>query len=148
MVKAPSSPFGTSWPTRILQRVSSWPLVLLVLLFCASSAKPAGQAGSPPVPGGRYHQGPFDGIDDPDPALASKQLKALNTERQRSMVSDTEKLLRLAQELNSEIDSGDRGVEMRKIADIEKLARNVKQKMSVSLVGSPAFHFPPPPTFH
>jgi len=124
------------------RRISPWPWLLILLLFCAASVRPAGQS----APGTRYRQNPFDNnTDEVDPELASKQLKALNAERQKSMVSDTAKLLKLAQELNSEIDNGDRDAEMRKIADIEKLARNVKQKMSVSLIGVPALHFPPPP---
>jgi hypothetical protein len=35
-------------------------------------------------------------------------------------------------------------VQLRKIADIEKLARNVKQKMSISFVGEPLFQEPVP----
>jgi hypothetical protein len=120
--------------------------VLALALFGAVSAMPVGQQ---PVPGplGQSRQNPFDQSTQMDPLIAERQLKALNAERQKSMVSDTDKLLKLARELNDEVQTGNTDVELRKIADIEKLARNVKQKMSISLVGGPAFHDPASPPF-
>jgi hypothetical protein len=68
------------------------------------------------------------------------------------MVSDTERLLKLAQELNSEIETSNPNVltqvQLRKIADIERLARNVKQKMSISFVGGPQFQESVPQQIH
>jgi len=62
------------------------------------------------------------------------------------MVSDTEKLLKLAQELNAEIGSDDHSaltpIQVRKAADIEKLAHSVKQKMSTSFMAGPEFRGP------
>ena len=79
--------------------------------------------------------------------MAARQLRALNSERQKSMISDTDKLLQLAKELNEEVENSNPDqltqVELRKLADIEKLARNVKQKMSVSFVGGPTYQEPP-----
>ncbi len=70
-------------------------------------------------------------------------MRALNADRQKSLVSDTEKLLKLAKQLNSEIETSNQNeltqVQLREIADIEKLARNVKEKMSTSFVGGPSF---------
>jgi hypothetical protein len=118
--------------------------VLVLLLFCAVTAEPAGQEQIP-YPLGRHPSSPFESSTNLDPLLAAKQLRALNAQRQKSMVSDTDKLLKLAQELNTEIETGNRDIELRRITDIEKLARNVKQKMSTSLVGGPSFHEPGPP---
>src|SRR5262249_53883397 len=42
-----------------------------------------------------------------DDFVARRQLKALNAERQKMMISDTAKLLKLAQELNAEIESSE-----------------------------------------
>jgi hypothetical protein len=123
------------------------PGVLALLLFGAVSTMPAGQQPQQPNPLGQVRQSPFDPSNQMDPLLAERQLRALNVERQKSMVSDTEKLLKLARELNDEIQTGNPDAELRKIADIEKLARNVKQKMSASLVGVPAFHDPVSPPF-
>jgi hypothetical protein len=63
------------------------------------------------------------------------------------MVSDTDKLLKLAKELNEEVAAQNTGTltsaEMRKIADIEKLARNVRQMMTDG-AGEPQSTIPPP----
>jgi hypothetical protein len=78
--------------------------------------------------------------------MVHRQMNALNAERQKVLVSDTAKLLKLAQELNAEIASSRVDSlspdQMRKIANIEKLARNVKQKMSESVINGPALHDP------
>lgn len=82
--------------------------------------------------------------------MSAKQLRALNAERQKQLVADTEKLLRLAKELNRELgrnDSTSTADLERKVSQIEKLARSVKDKMSESVapgpsVGIPQFPFP------
>jgi hypothetical protein len=75
-----------------------------------------------------------------------KRLRALNAERQKSMVSDANKLLRLVKELNDEIarSSPDSlsAEQLRRVAEIEKLARSVKEKMSNSVRGLPTFQLP------
>jgi hypothetical protein len=122
-------------------------LMLLLLALFASTAEPAGQQ---PIPNQMNQQSrsPYDGFGAHDPVLAARQMRALNADRQKSLVSETQKLLKLAQELNSEIETSNQDVltqvQLRKIADIEKLARNVKQKMSISFVGGPLFQEPVP----
>ena len=113
-------------------------------LTCVLTARPAGQQQSFP-----YHKAPdtnIPGMGDVDPVIAARQIQSLNAERQKSMVSDTDKLVRLAKELNAEVEKSNpeqlTQVELRKLADIEKLARSVKQKMSVSFVGGPAYQEP------
>ncbi len=80
------------------------------------------------------------------PSNNEKLLRALNADRQKSMVSDTNKLLRLVNELNAEIARTNSGSltssELHKVAEIEKLAHNVKDKMSTSVRGTPAFSPP------
>ena len=118
--------------------------VLAVFLLGAVAAQPAGQQ----VPNqlGRHQPNPFGNADELDPVLAARQMRALNEERQKSIVSDTERLLKLVREFNAEIASGEAVPltvpQVRRLAEIEKLARDVKQKMSVSLVGGPALHDP------
>lgn len=67
-------------------------------------------------------------------------MRALNAERQRSLVADANKLLKLAQELDAEVKStsGDslNSAELTKVAEIEKLAHKVKEKMSTSVRGT------------
>ncbi len=65
----------------------------------------------------------------------------LNTERQKELVSDTARLLKLAQELNQEVSSSESATmspdQVRKVSEIGKLARSVRQKMTFGLGGDP-----------
>jgi hypothetical protein len=78
---------------------------------------------------------------------AERRLNALNSDRHKSLVSDTEKLLRLARELDAEIAAnagqGLTPKEMKDVAEIEKLARNVKEKMARSYGDGPIFYKEP-----
>lgn len=84
-----------------------------------------------------------------DPVFAEKRLKALNADRQKSMVSDADKLVKLARQLDAEIASNPTDdltpEELHKVAEIEKLARNVKAKMVQSYGSGPQFRQSPIP---
>jgi plasmid replication initiation protein len=73
--------------------------------------------------------------------MIERRIRGLNNERQKEMVSDSDKLLKLAQELNKEIAARNAGSltfdQLHKIAQIEKLARSVKEKMADG-AGEPA----------
>jgi hypothetical protein len=78
-----------------------------------------------------------------------RQLQMLNVVRQRSMVADAAKLLKLARQLDAEVAAGNAGSltaeQLHKIAQIEKLAHNVKIAMSTSVRGVPGYRSPLPP---
>jgi hypothetical protein len=82
--------------------------------------------------------------------MAQRRIRALNSDRQKQIVADTDKLLKLARELNDEVAKANSGTltpdELHKIADIEKLARNVRQRMTDG-AGAPQTNFPPPMLF-
>ena len=65
--------------------------------------------------------------------VAEQQARSRNTDRQKKLVSDTDKLLSLATELKQEVDKTDKNtlsVDVVKKADeIERLAHSVKEKM-------------------
>ena len=67
------------------------------------------------------------------PAIAEKQDLVRNTERQKRMVADTDKLLGLATELKQDVDKTNSNVlsmdVIKKAEEIEKLARSVKERM-------------------
>ncbi len=75
-----------------------------------------------------------------------KRLKAINAERQKSMISDTNKLLKLARELSAETASADAKKpsvqQVHKAAEIEKLAHNVREKMTYVVSGAPGEQAP------
>jgi hypothetical protein len=134
-----------------LARVVMWTLWVLLVGHAAQSTAALGQVRPTfPQPIGQPVGGGIDSdIPSASPADNEKLLKTLNADRQKSLVSDTNKLLRLVNELNAEIartapDSLS-DAELRKLAMIEKLAHNVKDKMSTSVRGTPAFRPPPFP---
>jgi hypothetical protein len=103
-----------------------------------------GGSGAPhiPVPSNPEINGPGDDQDTARMIDEEKRLRALNADRQKSLVSDTNKLLVLVNELNAEIARSKADAltaeQLRKVAEIEKLARNVREKMSLSVKGPPS----------
>jgi hypothetical protein len=95
---------------------------------------------------GRPSMGPADNDDPFDSAMTERRLRALNSERQKQMVADTNKLLKLAKELNEEVASANEESftpeQLRKIAEIEKLARNVRERMTTAVGQTPSLATP------
>lgn len=77
-----------------------------------------------------------------------KRLRALNAQRQKDLVSDAEKLLKLAKELNDEMAQGSSGAlkrdQLHKVEEIAKLAKSVREKMSFTAGGFPPLTIGPP----
>ena len=71
--------------------------------------------------------------DPVDLARRARQARQLNDLRQKSLVSDVAKLLRLAQELNEAVSANPDAMSaperIRNLTEIEKLAKRVKDKM-------------------
>jgi nitric oxide reductase activation protein len=69
----------------------------------------------------------------PPPQMERDQEKMRNVERQKQLVSDTEKLLELANELKIDVDKSNKDTlsldVIKKADEIEKLAHTVKEKM-------------------
>jgi hypothetical protein len=109
-------------------------LILLGALF--------GSAQYLPRQGGQLSRDQTGNDPLASPAWDAKRLKALNEDRHKSMVSDTQKLLKLARELDAEIASNPTGKltseELHKVAAIEKLAHSVKSKMAQTFTGGPS----------
>ncbi len=118
--------------------------LVLVLVLPGGAQKLA--SGLPPSAIVQYAPlppGPLTQFPDQDAAFAERRLRALNAERQKQMVSDAAKLLKLASELNAEVSSGNFDsltlAQLHKVAEIEKLARSVREKMSFSVGDEPIF---------
>ena len=122
----------TSHDTRIAMGLA------LILAF------PGGAQGiwqaTPPHLATQQVGGSLGDFDNEDSAAAEKRLRALNAERHKSLVSDTDKLLKLAHELDDEVNRTNSNsitsAEYSKVATIEKLAHKVKEKMSTSVKGT------------
>jgi hypothetical protein len=89
---------------------------------------------------------PSDGFA-PDSAMVQRRMLALSVLRQKQMRADSDKLLKLARELNDEVAAGKPGAwspeQLRKLAEIEKLAHGVREKM-IDSVDQPQPAFQPP----
>lgn len=76
-----------------------------------------------------------------DVTIAARQAKMLNIERQKAIVSDADKILQLARELNADASTGYTTLSgperMHKADEIEKLAKSVREKMTYA-IGAPA----------
>jgi hypothetical protein len=93
------------------------------------------------------------GLPMGDPVFQERRLRQLAMATHKSMVSDSDKLLELVTELSSEISTTNPATftpeQLRKIAQIEKLAHSVKEKMGNTLQGAPVnvMETPDPPVF-
>ena len=69
-----------------------------------------------------------------DPAEQQRELQALNAERHKSMTSNAKKMVEIAQALDDEVSKKNPDSltpdELSKVAQIQKLARNIKSAMS------------------
>ena len=129
--------------------------VRLALCFVLLVALPGGAQNAPPQHGGlgQHADDPLAQLEVRQyPVEEAKRLRALNALRQKSLVEDTNKLLKLAAELNAEVASEHPAEltpeQLRKLAEIEKLARGVREKMSAPVWGVPVYPQPFSPSFH
>ena len=139
---------GTGEVRRGLLRVALW---LAVALPAVGLSQNTGTTNpfTPSSPHGFPQQepAPLGSGDSSNPVESEKRLRLINSDRQKSLVADTNRLLALATELHNEIaksNSGDLSPEqLRKVAEIEKLAHSVKEKMAMSFRG-PALNMESP----
>lgn len=97
----------------------------------------------PQLPGGTRVVGPSQipmSNPGPNPVFQARRIRQLNIERQKEMVSDSEKLLKLTADLNAEIAKSHAKAltpdQLRIVAKIEKLAKSVREKMTNPVEGS------------
>jgi hypothetical protein len=130
-----------------------WPALLLALFLALPWGLALAQSSSQQTGTGQLSSHPLrpDPVDldsnqngdGSDPVFQQRRLRQLNDARHKSIVSDADKLLKLVTELNSEISSTTPASltpeQLRKVAAIEKLARNVRDEMRSPVNGMPAF---------
>ena len=144
--------FPSGWSRRTRRSLrTGLKLAILLALVCGPAGRSQSGSGSGMGQSPMRQQFPghpgFDSSGDYDPVLAEKRLLALNIERQKQMVADANKLLKLAKELNEEVATSNTGTltpeQLHKVAEIEKLARSVKERM-MDGVAQPQPAFPAP----
>jgi hypothetical protein len=119
---------------------------LALLLVLQGGAQNVPSAGSrqmqQPIGQSVGHQ--LDDLEGPNGINEQRRLRMINAERQKTMISDTARLIKLTTELNEEVEKTNPDalspIDLRKLAEIEKLAHEVKDKMSYSEQIAPPFH--------
>lgn len=110
---------------------------LVTAALCAWGPRDAGARQVPQAPPGIGHNqlpglGPDESVP-PNGSNAQRMEHMRQDDRRKHLVSDTEKLLQLSTELKSEVDKASKDElsldVVRKAAEIEKLARDVKERM-------------------
>lgn len=135
-----------------MRAMRGWGRAAVGILGMVVAAAGFGMAQLSPAEGGGRVQGQYprqgESADAPGPDAAwnAKRLKALNEDRHKSMVSDAQKLLKLARQLDAEVASNPTDEvtpeELHKVSEIEKLAKSVKSKMAQSFTGGPQLRGP------
>ena len=153
------SQHGSVWPSCGRASLAGRSVLWLALFLALASGGLAmgaqvtqgngGQRTSRPLPTTEQEVNPSLSGSPSDRSLQQKRLRQLNVAQHKALVSDTDKLLKLVAELNEEIDKTTPASltpdQLRRVAEIEKLAHSVKDKMRSSLVGAPDFLDAPPP---
>ncbi|GGG84932.1 hypothetical protein [Edaphobacter dinghuensis] len=112
-------------------------VVGVVLLVAVSGTYSSGQLAQP-FPSQQPTQG-RPGVDVPplgpsiSPEMQAQQARSRNSDRQKQLVDDTNKLLVLATQLKQDVDKTNKDVlsvdVIKKADEIEKLAHSVKERM-------------------
>jgi hypothetical protein len=137
------------WDSRAACQV----LCIVLLIVARAGAQGHGSPSLPTLPSGAP-VGSRDDYDIPsrDPVEEARRMQALNIARQKALVSDANKLLKLTTELNEEIAHSDSGTltsaQIRKLAQTEKLAHSVSEKMSSTVLPTTGIQSPWDPRVH
>ncbi|MHB8216888.1 MAG: hypothetical protein ACYDDS_12500 [Candidatus Sulfotelmatobacter sp.] len=105
--------------------------VWFLFLFSGSALAQGRPSSAPPVRADPI--GATTTADESERRMARDMAKKANLERQAQLKTDTEKLLKLSQELKDYVDKSNENMlsldVLRKAEEIEKLAKSVKDKM-------------------
>ena len=137
-VQASTNLPGFHWDSSVACQALS--LALLLAVPASAQSRP-GTPSLPTLPSGVPANSREDyDIPSNDPAEEARRLRALNIERQKRVVSDANKLLKLTTEFNAEIARANPAWltqgQLRKLAEIEKLAKDLKQNMTATVMPS------------
>lgn len=124
-----------TWGSRLRQAMSLG--FGLLVLICGASVRSQYGAGNPfGKPEKTQHDFPHAAVSNEakmDHVTAERQKVALSVQRQKQLASDSDRLLKLAKELNEEVATAGPGPlteeQLDKLNKIEKLARSVKEGM-------------------
>ena len=121
----------------MLRRMTVWAVAGGLVLAMGGAGR--GEQGSAVVPVAQADQTVVPGVvpvaprDERTVKMEDEQAKLRNAERQKKLVEETTRLLALANELKAAVDKSDKNTlsldVVRKADEIDKLAKNVRDKM-------------------
>jgi hypothetical protein len=128
--------FGTYRPSRFVRSFNCSRVASLAILLTLSGAAGARQQTLPPIDAAPANsKDPFPAGKDEDPGARTRQdnqVRALANDRQKRLIADTERLVELSNELKVEVSKSTKNdlsvTVVRKAGEIEKLARDVKER--------------------
>lgn len=111
------------------------PILFSVSIGCVAQA--SGSLGRTlPLPG--QDEGDMSALDR---KIRNQRMHALDEQRQKKLVEDTNKLLLLATQLKEEVDKSTKDTlsitVITRAAEIEKLAKSIKEKMKANNIATP-----------
>jgi hypothetical protein len=131
-------------------RVAAGPAIWLALFLALPCGGQLQQSQQPTSNGSiRPMRNPPPDVDQTlstgsaDPIFEERRMRQLNAAQHKAMVSDADKLVKLVAELNTDVMNSNPSSltadQLRKVAEIEKLAHSVKDKMRMSVKGANVF---------
>jgi len=142
MHEAPSASLP-GWLQHPSHPMRSGALLALLLAFPGAAQYGPPNPQQPPSPAQTHS---IEILGDENPQMTRRRLKAFSEDRHKSIARDAQKLLEMARELNTEIQSANPDsltpAQLRKWSEIEKLAHHVKEKMAAVMQPNPT---PAPP---
>jgi hypothetical protein len=100
-----------------------------VLVMVSSASVGGGQMPTPSLPWANQ----MPGMSQPDTMRRAEQKRMLMSDRQKRLVEDTDKLLKLTTALKEQVDESNKDIlsvdMIKKAEEIEKLAHSVKERI-------------------
>jgi uncharacterized protein involved in exopolysaccharide biosynthesis len=143
--ESPKNQIGARQAMRLWSRGWGWALTCLVAVAALAglgrSLQAAGmQSRQPFIPSSAPMPDANKQREMQDEQTKKQNFEAANAERKKQIAEDSAKLLKLATELKTEVDKTTKDElslsVIRKADEIEKLARNVKEKMKLTTGGN------------
>jgi hypothetical protein len=148
MLRIPSTALGAGGC--VLRKSRSLAFCLALLLVLHAGAQNSSSQSQPSSSGhlGQLSSNSTIEFSQPDLSMEQHRQRLLNADRQKALVADADKLLKLVSTFNAEIDAANpetlTPAQLRTLGEIQKLAHSVKTRMSDPLFGTPVFMEPPP----
>lgn len=148
MARIPTTALGEGGCVLLDFRFLAFCMVLLLALSAGAQNSPSQTQQPSSGHLGQLSANSTIEFSQPDPSMEQHRQRLLNADRQKALVADADKLLKMVSKFNAEIDAANPDTltpaQSRTLGEIQKLAHSVKTRMSEPTYGAPVFTEPPP----